>query len=102
LAAPAQADKRVVADARDVDFALDIARAAHGHRGRHLVHTIRTHGKWQSKALADGTATYYFRIGKRYRTVNVKFANGRLRGTICSGKSLENGCSTLGPKQIRR
>lgn len=102
----AQADTRVVVDDKLADkegaFLLSIDRASHGHRGRQLVHTIRTHKKWRSRALANGTATYYFRIGKRYRTVNVKFRDGRLRGTICSGRGLENGCSELGPQQVRR
>ena len=84
LPGTAGASTREVTDTDDTSGRLDVAAATHGHEGRALVHTVRMQGRWRSSVLEGGLVTVLFKVGRRYRTLNVDFRDGRLVGKICT------------------
>lgn len=84
LPGAATASTRTISDADDATGRLDVAAATHGHVGPLLEHTIRMQRRWPSSVLAEGSVAILFRIGDRYRTLDVEHRRGGLAGKICT------------------
>ncbi len=84
LPGAAAASTRTETDADDATGRLDVAAATHGHDGRLLVHTIRMQRRWSSAALAKGSVTIVFRMGDRYRTLEIEQRRSGLVGELCT------------------
>ncbi len=80
----AHASTKEVEDPDDALGKLDVAVAVAGHDGALLTHTLRMQENWSSKVLKAGTATLFFRIGDRDRTLNLDYRDGVLVGEICT------------------
>jgi hypothetical protein len=84
LPGSASAGTRTISDADDATGRLDVAAASHGHAGTLLEHTIRMQRRWPSSVLAEGTVEILFRIGDRYRTLDIEQRRRGLVGEICT------------------
>lgn len=84
LPGAASASTRTVTDADDATGRLDVAAATHGHDGRLVEHTIRMQRRWPSTVLEEGGVTIVFRMGDRYRTLEIEHRRGELVGEICT------------------
>ena len=91
LPGTAAASERTVADPDDAPGRLDVIAVTHGHVDDLLEHSVRTQRQWASSVLADGTLTLVFRIGPRFRTLDVDYRNGRLVGVICTDRTADGG-----------
>lgn len=92
LPVSATASTRQVADPDDTDGRLDVVTIGHTHTtGGLLRHTLRTQRRWPSALLADGTVSFVFRVGTRFRTLDVRLRNGRLVGRICTDRTAGGG-----------
>ena len=88
----ATASTRQVTDADDTGGRLDVVAITHGHTPDGLLrHTLRTQRAWPSSLLADGTVTFVFRVGIRFRTLDVRQRDGLLVGRICTDRSSDGG-----------
>jgi hypothetical protein len=84
LPVAAAASTRTVTDGDDATGRLDVAAATHGHDGQLLVHTVRMQRRWPSAALAEGSVTIVFRMGDRYRTLEIEHRRAGLVGELCT------------------
>jgi hypothetical protein len=62
LAGTAHADPLTRSDGNDTRGPLDIRRAAHGHAGTAVTHTIRTFGPWSKALLGPQTPNAFFLV----------------------------------------
>ena len=84
----ATASTRQIVDEDDTGGRLDVVAITQGHApdGR-LRHTLRAQRAWPSSLLADGTVTFVFQVGLRFRSLDVRERDGRLVGRICTDRS---------------